>query len=218
MARRNSREDEQRRLQNVRIAPEAALAATRKDYQIRLFQPAVMRGSQRTEGGMKAETVIGPVTIVDKDARPYAGIRLQTPFEGMFAVATRALKDLRAWSKAAGLEDEGPYLLRYYHVDMKGIMDIEAGFVTGSPPQDHPRIKAAVLPAGKYASLIYRGNGMRGNEALMQWSRDASIPFERIDPTQPESFICRYEAYLTDYRLESRKLLWDVELSIKIAG
>ena len=25
------------------------------------------------------------------------------------------------------------------------------------------------------------------------------------------------EAYLTDYRIESRKLLWDVELSIKIA-
>jgi hypothetical protein len=32
-----------------------------------------------------------------------------------------------------------------------------------------------------------------------------------------ESYTCRYEAYLTDYRIESRKLLWDVELSIKIA-
>ena len=26
-----------------------------------------------------------------------------------------------------------------------------------------------------------------------------------------------HEAYLIDYRIESRKLLWDVELSIKIA-
>ena len=32
-----------------------------------------------------------------------------------------------------------------------------------------------------------------------------------------ESYTCRYEAYLTDYRTEPRKLLWDVELSIKIA-
>ena len=71
---------------------------------------------------MKAETVIGPVTIVDKPARPYAGIRLQTPFPGMFAVATRALKVLRAWSKASAIEDAGPYFLRYYHCDMSDIM------------------------------------------------------------------------------------------------
>lgn len=51
---------------------------------------------------MKAETVIGPVTIVEKRERFYAGIRLKTPFAGMFVVATRALKHLRAWSKANG--------------------------------------------------------------------------------------------------------------------
>jgi hypothetical protein len=136
----------------------------------------------------------------------------------MFAVATLAFKDLRAWSKAAGLEDEGPYLLRYYRTDMKGIMDIEAGFVTGSSPGDHPRIKPGVLPGGRYASLIYRGNGLRGNQALLNWGHDTGTVFEPIDPAQPETFACRYEAYLTDYRVEPRKLLWDVELSIKIAG
>jgi hypothetical protein len=31
-----------------------------------------------------------------------------------------------------------------------------------------------------------------------------------------ETYVCRYEAYLTDYRIEPRKLLWDVELSIRI--
>lgn len=166
---------------------------------------------------MKAETVIGPVTIVKKRARPYAGIRLQAPFGGMFAVATQALKELRAWSKAAGVQDEGPYFLRYYHCDMQDIMDIEAGFVTGAAPPDHPRIKPGSLPGGRYASLTYRGNGLRGNQALMQWGRDTGTAFEAIDPTQSESYVCRYEAYLTDYRIEPRKLLWDVELSIKIA-
>src|SRR6478609_5106795 len=97
------------------------------------------------EGGMKAETVIGPVAIVEKPARPYAGIRLKTPFDGMFAVATRALKDLRAWSKSSGLQEEGPYFLRYYHCDMKDIMEIEAGFITGSAPTDHPQIKHGLL-------------------------------------------------------------------------
>lgn len=166
---------------------------------------------------MKAETVIGPVKIVDKTERPYAGIRLQTPFPGMFAVATRALKDLRAWSKASGVVEEGPYFLRYYHCDMSGIMEIEAGVVTSSAPPDHPQIKAGSLPGGIYASLVYRGNGLRGNQALMQWGRETGTRFEPIDPARAESYVCRYEAYLTDYRVEPRKLLWDVELSIKIA-
>lgn len=167
---------------------------------------------------MKAETIIGPVTIVDKPARPYAGIRISTPFPGMFAVATQGLKQLRAWSKASGLADEGPYFLRYYHCDMSQIMEIEAGFFTAAAPAGHPTIKPGLVPAGRYASLIYRGNGLRGNQALMQWRRDSGMAFEAIDPTLSESYVSRYEAYLTDYRVEPRKLLWDVELSIKLAG
>ena len=167
---------------------------------------------------MKAETVIGPATIVEKPARSYAGIRIQTPFAGMFSIATSALRELRAWSRKNARADDGPYLLRYYVTDMKGIMDIEAGLMTASPPRDHPLIKPSLLPGGTYASLIYRGNGLRGNQALMQWGRETSTAFEHLDPMQPESYVCRYEAYLTDYRVEPRKLLWDVELSIKIAS
>jgi DNA gyrase inhibitor GyrI len=101
---------------------------------------------------------------------------------------------------------------------MKDIMEIEAGFITGSAPPDHPQIKRGVLPGGRYASLTYRGNGLRGNQALMQWGRDTGTVFEPIDPALSESYVSRYEAYLTDYRVEPRKLLWDVELSIKIAA
>lgn len=72
---------------------------------------------------MKAENVIGPVSIVEKPERPYLGIRFTTPFEGMFALVTKELKELRKWSKANDLAEAGPYFLRYYHCDMKQIMD-----------------------------------------------------------------------------------------------
>ena len=165
---------------------------------------------------MKAETVIGPAAIVAKPARAYVGIRFQTPFDGMFAVATTALKDLRKWAKSSGAAEDGPYFLRYYHCDMAAIMDVEAGFITATSPAGHPTIRPGVLPAGRFASLTYRGNGLRGNQALMKWARDTGTTFDAIDPSLAESYVCRYEAYLTDYRLEPRKLLWDVELSIKV--
>lgn len=72
---------------------------------------------------MKAETIIGPGSIVEKPERSYLGIRLSTPFGGMFAVVTKALKELRKWSKENSLSEEGPYFVRYYHCDMKDIME-----------------------------------------------------------------------------------------------
>lgn len=165
---------------------------------------------------MKAETVIGNVVIVEKPSRSYLGIRFETPFQGMFASITRELKTLRKWVKGKQLRDDGPYFVRYYHCDMKSLMDVEVGFMTPSVLSDQDRIRPGTMPQGKYATLIYRGNGLRGNQALMKWARDNGTTFDSQDPNLSESYTCRYEAYLTDYRVESRKLLWDVELSIKI--
>ena len=81
---------------------------------------------------MKAENIIGPVSIVEKPERSYLGIRLNTPFGGMFAVITKALKELRKWSRANSLSEAGPYFVRYYHCDMQDIMDVEIGLMTNS--------------------------------------------------------------------------------------
>jgi effector-binding domain-containing protein len=166
---------------------------------------------------MKAENVIGPASIVRKPERHTLGIRLETPFDGMFAKATGALKDLRKWAKANGLADEGPYFLRYYHCDMKATMEIEVGLVTKQRLAGDGHVRPGTLPKGSYASLVYRGNGLRGNQALMAWAKDRGVRFDPIDPAASESYVCRYEAYLTDHRVEPRKLLWDVELSIKVS-
>lgn len=166
---------------------------------------------------MKAENIIGPASIVEEPERSYLGTRFETPFEGMFAVVTKALKELRKWSKANSLSDQGPYFLRYYHTDMKGTMDVEVGLITHTGLVGEGSIQPGSLPKGKYATLVYRGNGLRSNQALMKWAKDQGITFDRLVADDVESYTCRYEAYLTDYRIEPRKLLWDVELSIKLA-
>lgn len=166
---------------------------------------------------MKAENIIGPVSIVEKPERAYLGIRFNTPFGGMFAVITKALKKLRKWSKENSLADKGPYFVRYYHCDMTTIMDVEVGLMTNAGLVGEGRVQPGALPKGKYATLVYKGNGLRANQALMKWARDNGVKFDPLVVGEAESYVCRYEAYLTDYRIEPRKLLWDVELSIKIA-
>ena len=90
---------------------------------------------------MKAENIIGSASIIEKPERSYLGIRLRTPFDGMFALVTKALKELRKWSKENSLSDEGPYFLRYYHCEMESMMDVEVGLMTNSGLVGQGRIK-----------------------------------------------------------------------------
>jgi effector-binding domain-containing protein len=109
---------------------------------------------------MKAENIIGPASIVEKAERSYLGIRFEAPFGGMFAVIKKTLKELRKWSKENSPSEEIPYFVRYYHCDMKSIMDVEIGLMTNSGHGGQGRIKPGSLPKGRYATLIYRGNGL----------------------------------------------------------
>jgi hypothetical protein len=133
----------------------------------------------------------------------------------MFALVTKALNELRKWSKENSLSDEGPYFLRYYY-KMKSNMVVEVGLMTNSDLVGQGCNKPGSLPKGRYATLVNRGNGLRDNQALMKWAADHGITFDPLLVGEVESYTCRYEAYLTDYRAEPRKLLWDAELSIKI--
>jgi hypothetical protein len=84
--------------------------------------------------------------ITLRSERQYVGIRVKTPFQGMFAVADRLLKELRRWVKSHGIADEGPFFLRYHVVDMQEMMDIELGFMVRNPLQGDERVKPGVLP------------------------------------------------------------------------
>jgi effector-binding domain-containing protein len=162
--------------------------------------------------------MIGEPKIEFREEKRYMGIRTVTSFNGMFAVINTLLKELRRWVKQHGIADEGPFFLRYHVIDMKGLMDIEIGFIVPSQLPDDERVKSGVLPAGRYASLIYTGSDLAAIRFLMKWAEDKGITWERWDTPAGEVFGCRYEAYLTDYRLEPRKKQWEIDLAIKIAG
>lgn len=159
---------------------------------------------------------IGAPGIDWREARHSVGLRIATPFEGMFAQSDKLFKELRQWVKAQGLAEQGPYFLRYHVIDMKGLMDVEAGFVVASPQAGDERVKAGVLPAGRYAHLTYSRYALRGNQALVTWTKEQKLNVDRQDTPQGDAFGCRYEAYLTDYRSEPRKKNWQVDLAFRL--
>ena len=159
---------------------------------------------------------IGAPGIGRRAARQYVGLRIITPFEGMFAQTDKLFKELRQWVNVQGLAEQGPYFLRYHVIDMKGWMDVEAGFIVKSRQTGDERVKGGVLPAGRYAHLTYSRYALRGNQALSIWVQEKKLEVDKEITSKGEAFACRYEAYLTDYRSEPRKTRWQVDLAFRL--
>lgn len=152
-----------------------------------------------------------------REEKLYMGIRTITPFKGMFAEVDRLIKELRLWVKQHDLANKGPFLLRYYVIDMDGPMDIEVGFIVSEHLPSDERVKPGVLPAGRYANLTYNGSGLKGNKALIGWAKENNVTWDRWDEPSGDAFRCRYEAFTQAEGLRPRKTK-GVDLAIKVAG
>lgn len=159
--------------------------------------------------------MIGKPHIEDRPEQPYMGIRIQIPMKGMDKVIQRLHKEVSAWMKKRRVEPAGLPFVRYLVIDTKAEVDIEVGFPVEKLLAGDNRISVGVLPAGRYASLIYSGSA--GNRALIEWAKANSIAWDRWNDSRGEAFRSRYETYLTDPEMESRKTKWDIELAIKLA-
>ncbi|WP_424950243.1 GyrI-like domain-containing protein [Deinococcus sp.] len=160
---------------------------------------------------------IGKPSIQHRSEQHSVGIRTVTPFRGMFAVVDQLLKELRSWMRAQGAQGAGPYFLRLHVIDMDGPMDIEVGCMVPGPQPGDERVRPGTLPAGRYASLRYSRYALRANRALLDWAKREGLAWDHRDAPAGDEFCCRYEAYLTDHRLEPKKSVWEVELAIKLA-
>jgi len=146
----------------------------------------------------------------------YVGIRIQTPFSGMFKQIERIRKELESWAKHTGIAAAEPPFLRYHCIDMKGEMDLEFGIPVNEAPETEGHIHTAVLPAGRYVSIIYTGGGYQGNKTLVEWIKTNEIPVDRWDSVKGDNFAARYEQYLTDPKVEPRKTRWKIRLAFKL--
>lgn len=161
------------------------------------------------------EVISGP-SVVEHPDRPSLGIRVVTPFRGMFAVRDVLMAELYAWLDQRGVR-AGTTFFRLHVIDMDGPMDIEVGVLTDGPIEGDDRVRAGVLPAGRYATLIYVNHGRRANKALLDWAASEGLVLDRADDPAGDRFGCRYEAYLTDPRAERMKTRWQIELAFRLA-
>jgi effector-binding domain-containing protein len=162
-------------------------------------------------------TVVSESRIDDRPEQTYLGIRAQTPMKGMFKVVDKLFKELNAWAQQQIVKPAGPPFLRYHVIDMAGEMDVEVGIPVAAALPGDGRVSPGILPAGRYASVVYVGNGYAGNKTLIEWAKANGVLWDRWDNPKGDAFRCRYESFLTDPKTEHRKTRWEIEVAIKLA-
>jgi effector-binding domain-containing protein len=160
--------------------------------------------------------IVRPARVEQRPERPYVGIRVVAPFRGMLRVYDDLLKELRSWVAQSGVETVEYGFLRLHVIDMSGPMDIEAGFFTVGEQPGGERVRPGLMPPGRYATLTYKDHAIRANRALLDWVRDNGHELDRRDAPEGDAFACRYEACLTDPKLEPRKTKREIELAMKL--
>lgn len=161
-----------------------------------------------------------PPRIEMRPAQPYAGTRkvmamrdVDREIPAMRTVAARWLDD-------HGVRPSGKPFLRFHAIDMPERMDVEVGMPTGQAHDAGEEVESGLLPAGRYAVVVYTGveNGVPANRRLLDWIATQGEQALAHPSDRGEVFAARYETFLTDAEAEPDRHRWLFEVAIQVRG
>jgi RNA polymerase sigma-70 factor, ECF subfamily len=160
--------------------------------------------------------------IQQRHEQPYLGIRSEVPAGRIRAVVDRAFPQLFRWLGERGIQPSGPPFIRYYEVDEAGEpREIESAAPVadrGAAPDEGP-VRAGVLPAGRYVTVLHVGPYTHDSEpdltdaraALKDWTEANEIVCSRPSD-RGELLPCYAEHYRIGPPMEADWTKWENEL------
>ncbi|MDR8408609.1 GyrI-like domain-containing protein [Nonomuraea sp. 3-1Str] len=161
--------------------------------------------------------------VVEHPDRPYVGVRKTITMTTFGEVADR-IPGLFAWLERRGVAPAGGPFLRYRAIDLAADrLEVEAGVPVARPPAadgTEGEIFAAVLPAGRYATVSHHGHPDRLAgviDDLLAWAAKQNLTWDLTERDGAELWGCRLEHYPTDPRIEPDPNNWDIDLEFRLA-
>jgi effector-binding domain-containing protein len=157
--------------------------------------------------------------IEERAAQPYAGIRRRVTMDGLGGAIDEALPELFGWLAARGVPPAGPPFIRYHVIDMDRELDVEMA-VPAVVTADDGRIRAGVLPAGRYAVLRHTGpyDGLiASNAALLRWADEQGVELDSWETADGTAWRGRAEHYLTNPAEEPDPAKWETDVAFLTA-
>ena len=157
--------------------------------------------------------------IEDRTEQPYLAVRREVTMQTLGPTIPQGIKEVLAWMAEHGVAPAGTPFVRYLVIDMERLLEIEVGVPVAHAVSGDERISAGVLPAGRYASLIYTGleNGINGNWELLKWGAEKGLVWDSRKTEKGDAFGARLESYLTNPDEEPDQANWETEVAIRLA-
>lgn len=157
--------------------------------------------------------------IDERAAQAYVGIRERIPMERLTKAACALIGETAEWLRGRGVESVGLPFIRYHVIDMECNLDVEIGWLLGESMDGDERVSSGVLPAGRYASLVFTddaSDGIEGNKVLIEWARAKGIEWDAWDTEQGHAFRSRVEIFLDGSVDNADPATWRTEVAIKL--
>ena len=149
----------------------------------------------------------------------YLGIRTKATMRDLGTVIPQTHDAVYRWLAEQGIDPAGAPFVRYHVIDMESELDVEMGVPVATPVPGDGRIRPGVLPAGRYAALVYTGvqNGVAANGALLEWGAERGLAWDTYEAEGGDGFGARYESEITDPAEEPDMAKWETEVAIRLA-
>jgi effector-binding domain-containing protein len=158
--------------------------------------------------------------LEERPMQHYMGIRTLAALPELSTVIPQLHSEVMKWLQQQGISPNGAPFIRYHVINMETKLDIEMGWPIANPLSGEGRITAGVIPAGRYATVLYTGDYsglMEANRVLIDWAKDSGIQWDRWDDPNGDAFRSRLEFYITDPGNEPDPSKWETEVTIMLA-
>jgi effector-binding domain-containing protein len=158
-------------------------------------------------------------SVIERAPQPYVSV----PHTVTMATISSAADDipgLFAWLAERGTEPAGPPFLRYNVIDMDRELQLEAGVPVAAPVTGDDRVRAGVLPGGRYAAVTHPGpfdQLVPAVRRLLDWAQGQGLTWDKQDTPGGERWGCRLEIYPVNPAEQPDPAKWETELVFRLA-
>ena len=147
--------------------------------------------------------------------QPYAAIPVKVRMEELGSVVPPLTGQVYGWLAARGITPSGPPVWRYIVVDLDNELELETGVSVASPVEANGELRAGVLPAGRYATVLHTGHPdtlVTATRDLLEWAAERGLEWDSDGTT----WGCRLEEYLSDPQEVPDMREWQTRLAFRL--
>jgi effector-binding domain-containing protein len=157
-------------------------------------------------------------TVVEYAEQPYVSITMSVTMAEIGAKLPPLTGEVFGWLGARGTAPDGAPFFKYNVIDMAGELEIEVGVPVAEAVPGDDRVRAGVLPAGRYATVTHVGpyeELLGATSRLLSWGKEQGLKWDASDDQR--HWGARLECYETDPGEEPDPANWVTELRFRLA-